>query len=147
MLDGLLDGFLFAHAVTGDAGEVTDFRITHVSAHFRDPAGRGGAELTGRLLLEMYPDAAQAGGLFERCVTALTTGESQRVTGEIVAAHTGGAAPAPAVRIARLYDGVAIAWRGADEAERLATLLQHAQRLGRIGGWEENLRTGEVHWT
>jgi serine phosphatase RsbU (regulator of sigma subunit) len=51
------------------------------------------------------------------------------------------------VRISRLYDGVVIAWRRADEVERLTALLQQAQRLGRIGGWEENLLTGEVLWT
>jgi serine phosphatase RsbU (regulator of sigma subunit) len=149
LMDGLLDGFLFVRALTGDSGEVTDFRIDHVSADFRDPVGRGRADLTGRRLLEMYPDAALAGGLLDRCVTALETGEPQHVAGDLVAAQTGGipATPAPAVRIARLYDGVAIAWRGADDADRLATLLQHAEWLGRIGSWEENLRTGEVHWT
>jgi serine phosphatase RsbU (regulator of sigma subunit)/PAS domain-containing protein len=147
LMDGLLDGFLFARALRGDDGEIADFRIDHVSTGFRDPAGRSSAELTGRQLLEMYPEAALAGGLFDHCVSALETGEPRHLAGEMVAAQTGGAAPAPAVRIARLYDGVAIAWRGADEADRLATLLQHAQRLGRIGSWEENLRTGEVHWT
>jgi len=149
LMDGLLDGFLFVRALTGDSGEVTDFRIDHVSADFRDPVGRGRADLTGRRLLEMYPDAALAGGLLDRCVTALETGEPQHVAGDLVAAQTGGipATPAPAVRIARLYDGVAIAWRGADDADRLATLLQHAEWLGRIGSWEENLQTGEVHWT
>jgi serine phosphatase RsbU (regulator of sigma subunit)/PAS domain-containing protein len=149
LLDGLLEGFLFAHAVRGDDGEIADFRIDHVSAGFGDCAGRGVAELTGRALLEVYPGAALAGGLFDRCVTALETGDTQHVAVEMVTAQTGGAAtaPAPAVRIAPLYDGVAIAWRTHDEADRLAVLLQHAQRLGRIGGWEENLRTGEVHWT
>jgi serine phosphatase RsbU (regulator of sigma subunit)/PAS domain-containing protein len=149
LMDGLLEAFLFAHAVRDDDGEVADFRIDHVSAGFRDPAGRGAAELAGRQLLELYPAAASAGGLFDACVTALATGEPQHVSGEIVAAQTGqaGPGPAPALRIARLYDGVAIAWRGADDTGRLATLLQHAQRLGRIGSWEENLRTGEVHWT
>ncbi len=149
LLDGLLDGFLFARAVRDDEGEVADFRIDHVSSSFRDSAGRGGAELTGRQLLEMYPAAALAGGLFDRCVAAVANGEPQNVTGEMVAAQIGEAeaAPVPAIRIARLYDGVAIGWRPADEADRLASLLQHAQRLGGIGGWEENLRTGEVHWT
>jgi serine phosphatase RsbU (regulator of sigma subunit)/PAS domain-containing protein len=149
LMDGLLDGFLFARAVTGEDGAVTDFRIDHVGAGFRDPGGRSDAELTGRLLLEMYPVAALAGGLFDRCVTALATGEPQHVAGEVVAAQTGAASTesVPSIRIARLYDGVAIAWRGADDTGRLATLLQHAQRLGRIGSWEENLRTGEVHWT
>ena len=149
LMDGLLEGFMFAHAVRDDGGEVIDFRVDHVSARFRDAAGRGAAELAGRQVLELYPDAALAGGLYDSCVQALVTGEPQYVAGEIVAAQTGNAAavPAPAIRIARLYDGVAIAWRAADDTERLATLLQHAQRLGRIGSWEENLRTGEVHWT
>jgi len=26
-------------------------------------------------------------------------------------------------------------------------VLHHAQRLGRLGGWEENLVTGTVRWT
>ena len=147
LMDGLLEGFVFARAVTGGDGEVADFRIDHVSAGFRDPAGRGAADLTGRQLLEMYPAAALAGGLFDSCMAALATGEPQSVAGEVVAAQTGAAQAAPAVRVARLYDGVAIAWRGADDTDRLAALLQHAQRLGRIGSWEENLRTGEVHWT
>jgi serine phosphatase RsbU (regulator of sigma subunit) len=149
LMDGLLEGFVFAHAIRDDGGEVTDFTIDHVSARFRDPAGRGAAELTGRQMLELYPGVALAGGLFDSCVRALATGEPQSVAGEIVAAQTGdaGTMAVPAVRIARLYNGVAIAWRGADDAERLATLLQHAQWLGRIGSWEENMRTGEVHWT
>jgi serine phosphatase RsbU (regulator of sigma subunit)/PAS domain-containing protein len=149
LIDDLVEGFLFARADRDDAGEVTDFRIDHVSPGFRDPAGRDSAELTGRRLLELYPAAALAGGLFDSCLTALVTGDSQHVAGEMVAAQTGsaGTTPAPPVRIAPLYDGVAIAWQGTDDTGRLATLLQHAQRLGRIGSWEENLRTGEVHWT
>src|SRR5580692_3754258 len=149
LMDGLLEGFMFAHAVRDDGGEVTDFRVDHVSARFRDPAGRGPGELAGRQILELYPEAALAGGLFDGCVQALMTGEPQHVSGEIADAQADNAAAmtAPAVRIARLYDGVAIAWRPADDTERLATLLQHAQRLGRIGSWEENVRTGEVHWT
>jgi serine phosphatase RsbU (regulator of sigma subunit)/PAS domain-containing protein len=149
LIDGLVEGFLFAHAERDDAGEIADFRIDHVSPCFRDPVGRGSAELAGRQLLELYPAAALAGGLLDSCVTALVTGEPQSVAGEMFAAQTGstGTTPALAVRIAPLYDGVAIAWRGADDSGRLATLLQHAQRLGRIGSWEENLRTGEVHWT
>jgi serine phosphatase RsbU (regulator of sigma subunit)/PAS domain-containing protein len=149
LMDGLLEAFLFAYTVRDDRGEVTDFCVDHLSPGFRDPAGRGAADLIGRRLLELYPAAALAGGLFDSCVTALATGEPQHVDGELVAAQTGdrSSAHALAVRIARLYDGVAIAWRAVDDADRLAALLQHAQRLGRTGSWEENLRTGEVHWT
>ena len=132
LMDGLVGGFLFAHAVRDDDGEVTDFRIDHVSPGFRDPAGRGPAELAGRQLLELYPAAAAAGGLFDTCVTALVTDEPQRVSGEIVAAQAGyaGTGPVAAVRIARIYDGVAIASRGADDTGRLATLLRARPAAG-----------------
>jgi serine phosphatase RsbU (regulator of sigma subunit)/PAS domain-containing protein len=148
LLDGLLDDYLFARAVRGADGEIVDLRIDHVGGGFRDPAGRRSVELTGRPMLEIYPEATLSGGLFDSCVTVLATGEPQSFDGGRFAAQAGaGAAPVPVARIAPLYDGVVIAWRAADEADRLASLLQHAQRLGRIGGWEESLLTGEVHWT
>jgi serine phosphatase RsbU (regulator of sigma subunit) len=149
LLDGLLDGCMFARAERDPGGRVTDFRIDHVSEGFRDPAGRGAADLIGGRLLELYPEAATAGGLFDRCLAVLATGEPQRLSGEVAAAHAGtaGEAEAAAIRIARLYDGVVIAQRQLQDADRLDALLQHAQRLGRIGGWEENVRSGEVNWT
>src|SRR5437667_11219127 len=64
-----------------------------------------------------------------------------------MAAQASPGTPAAGIRIARLYDGVVIAWRGAGDADRLGALLQHAQRLGRVGGWEEDLRSGGVSWT
>ena len=163
LLDSLLDGCMFARAVRDPGGLVTDFRIDHVSDGFRDPAGRSATELTGSHLLELYPGAVSAGGLFDRCLAVLATGEPQQLSGELITTQAGPVDPAqrapadaipadaaPAdvtIRIARLYDGVAIAWRGSHDTDRLAALLQHAQRLGRIGGWEENVRTGEVSWT
>jgi PAS domain-containing protein len=163
LLDSLLDGCMFARAVRDTGGLVTDFRIDHVSDGFRDPVGRSAADLNGSHLLELYPGAVSAGGLFDRCLAVLATGEPQQLSGELIttqaspvdpvqraAADAAPAHAAPAdvtIRIARLYDGVAIAWRGSHDTDRLAALLQHAQRLGRIGGWEENIRTGEVSWT
>jgi PAS domain-containing protein len=163
LLDSLLDGCMFARAVRDPGGLVTDFRIDHVSDGFRDPAGRSATDLTGSHLLELYPGAVSAGGLFDRCLAVLATGEPQQLSGELITTQAGPVEPAqrapadavpanaiPAdvtIRIARLYDGVAIAWRGSHDTDRLAALLQHAQRLGRIGGWEENVRTGEVSWT
>jgi PAS domain-containing protein len=147
LLDSVLDGCMFARAVRDGRGRVTDFRVDHVSDGFRDPAGRGAAELTGRHLLELYPDGAATGGLFDRCLAALEDGEPRRLPGAAVAGPAGPGSPATGIRIARLFDGVLIARRAAGEADRLAALLQHAQRLGRIGGWEENVRSGEVNWT
>jgi PAS domain-containing protein len=147
LLDSLLDGGVFARPVRDPGGRVTDFRVDHVSDGFRDPAGRGAAELTGRHLLELYPEGAAAGGLFDGCLTALECGEPQRLPGTAVAGAADPGATTSGIRIARLFDGVVLAWRTAGDADRLAALLQHAQRLGRIGGWEENVRSGEVSWT
>jgi PAS domain-containing protein len=150
LLDSLLDGYLFARAVRDSAGRVTDFRVDHASDGFADPAGRGAAELTGRHLLELYPEAVAAGGLFDRCLTALDTGAPQRLPAgpaQAVPAAQGGPQAPAGLRITRLYNGVVIAWRAGSDTDRLAALLEHAQRLGRIGGWEENVRTGEVSWT
>ena len=149
LLDSLVGSALFATALRDDAGAISDFRISFLSQGFADPAGRKAAALAGRPLLEVYPAAALSGGLYDRAVEVLATGEPQYTSGEIIAAPEAGglATPVLEVRIARLYDGVVIAWRPAGEVERLGALLHQAQRLGRIGGWEENLLTGEVLWT
>ncbi len=149
LLDGVLGSALYARPVRDGDGRVTDFRISYLSAGFADPAGRDPAGLLGSPLLEAYPAAALEGGLYDRAVQVLASGEPQRVTGEIISTPVHGslAAPVVDVRIARLYDGVVIAWQRSDQLQRLGALLERAQRLGRVGGWEENLLTGEVLWT
>jgi serine phosphatase RsbU (regulator of sigma subunit) len=148
-LDSLPGSALFAQAVRDDGRQVTDFRICYLSDGFTDPAGRCPADLAGRPLLEIYPAAALPGGLFDRALQVLATGEPQNMSGEVISAAVGDAMVVPVmdVRITGLYGGVVVAWRRADEVERLTALLEQAQRLGRIGGWEENLLTGDVVWT
>ncbi len=148
LLDGLVESAMFAYPLREADGTVSDFQIGHVTTDFRDPAGRPARDLTGRPLLEVYPLAAPAGGLFDRAVEVLDTGEPQHLSGGISALVTDSVvAPLLDIRIAPLSGGVVIAWRPVGEVERFASLLQHAERLGRIGGWEENLLTGEVRWT
>ncbi len=149
LVDSLLGSALFATAIRDDAGIITDFRISYLSKDFADPGGREAAALAGRPLLEVYPAAALAGGLYDRAVQVMATGEAEYTSGESIAVLGAGGLVTPVleVRIARLYDGVVITWRPAGEVERLGALLYQAQRLGRIGGWEENLLTGEVLWT
>jgi serine phosphatase RsbU (regulator of sigma subunit) len=146
LLDGLHESALFARAVRGDHGMVTGLVVDWVSRGFRDPAGRPATDITGHQLLELYPETATTGGLCDRAIQVLDSGEPQHFPGM---ALTGGASAGLLleVRIARLFDGVVIAWRDLAEAERLTTQLQHAQWLGRIGSWEENLITGEALWT
>jgi serine phosphatase RsbU (regulator of sigma subunit) len=49
--------------------------------------------------------------------------------------------------VARFFDGVIFTWHREGADDRMAVLLEHAQRLGRLGGWEEDLVTGTVRWT
>jgi PAS domain-containing protein len=149
LLDGLIESALFAHPLRDDDGIVSDFLVGHVNGDFRDPVGRKPGDLAGRPLLEVYPLAALPGGLFDQAVAVLATGTPHHMSGGILSSlvSESGVTALMDIRVARLFDGVVIAWRRVDEAERLASLLEHAERLGRIGGWEENLLTGEIRWT
>jgi PAS domain-containing protein len=140
LLGGLLETVLVASAVRDSAGQVTDFRIDYATG---DAAGQNP---TGRTLMEAYPVAAVAGGVLDRAVQALATGQPQYLPGPVTPAGevTGAISD---VRIARFFDGVVITWRIATEADRLTALLGQIQRLGRIGGWQENLLTGRPDWT
>jgi serine phosphatase RsbU (regulator of sigma subunit) len=45
------------------------------------------------------------------------------------------------------FAGVLFTWRVPGEAEQVAEVLEHAQRLGSLGGWEEQFAAGTVRWT
>jgi len=165
LLDGLADSVLVVRAVRDDAGQLADFTIEHISPGFSDPAGRPGSEVARMTLLEAYPVSVSGSGLFALARRVLADGRPQQLPGPMSAslgsglAAGGGAGPGPGpgsgsgqdpladLRVARFFDGVIFTWHRADADDRMAGLLQHAQRLGRLGGWEENLVTGTVRWT
>ena len=153
LLDGLTEAVLAVRAIRDEGGRVTDFSIEHVSPGFRDPAGRTGTELTGLTLLEAYPASVAGQGLFTRAAQVLADGAAQYVSGPVGESLAAQYVPGPIgesladLRVARFFDGVIFTWRRDAPAGRLAALLDHAQRLGRLGGWEEDLVTGAVRWT
>ena len=158
LLDGLADSVLVAQAIRDDAGRVTDFSIEHVSPGFCDPAGRTATDLTGLSLLAAYPAGVAGPGLFARALQVLTDGVPRYVPGPLSESLASGLirhevladadqVPLADLRVARFFDGVIFTWHGDGSPARLAMLTDHAQRLGRIGGWEENLTTGLVRWT
>jgi PAS domain-containing protein len=138
LLDDLAETALALRAIRDATGRVTDFAIEHVGPGYHDPAGRTGADLSRLTLLEAYPASVSAEGLFTMAVRVLTDGASQPVPG---------GAPEGDPRLARFYDGVIVTWPHEPAASPAATLLEHAERLGRLGGWEENLVSGTVRWT
>ena len=159
LLDDLADSVLVVQAIRDDAGQVTDFSIEHVSPGFCDPAGRAGADLTRLTLLEAYPASVAGSGLFARAMRVLAGSAPVHVPGPLRESLGSGlgvfeaeSEPAPLadLRVARFFDGVIFTWHrdsSAGSAVRLAELLDHAQRLGRLGGWEEDLVTGTARWT
>ncbi|WP_131762070.1 PP2C family protein-serine/threonine phosphatase, partial [Actinomadura fibrosa] len=148
LADGLHDAAFVLVPHRHPDGGLADFRIHHVNDRFVDLAGRPRAAVVGALLLEAYPLAADVGGLFEKVERVHATGEpfrAEKMTLTALVDQVPLTATA-AVSISRHGGCVLLIWRLEDEAARLASLLHHAQRLGRIGGFEENLVTGEVTW-
>ncbi|MEV5885888.1 SpoIIE family protein phosphatase [Streptomyces sp. NPDC052020] len=148
LADGLHDPALVLVPHLDGSGNLGDFRIHHVNDRFLDPAGRPRAVVNGALLLEAYPMAAGESELFQRVERVYATGEPFRARRMNLTALVD-QVPLSAVAdisISRHGNAVLLIWRIEDETARLASLLQHAQRLGRIGGFEENLLTGEITW-
>nr|WP_107469679.1 SpoIIE family protein phosphatase [Streptomyces mangrovisoli] len=148
LADGLHDPALVLVPQVDAGGQLVDFRIQHVNTRFLDPAGRARAVINGALLLEAYPMAAGDSELFHRVERVYATGEPFRAARLNLTALVDQVALAAVADISISRHGrcVLLIWRIEDETARLASLLQHAQRLGRIGGFEENLRTGEITW-
>lgn len=148
-LDEVAGSVLLVRPLRDAAGNVADFAIMHVSAGYVDPAGRPARELAGLTLLEAYPASMSGDGLFARANRILASGHPEHVPGTVTAPLTGTREPVEIgdLHAAPFFAGVLFTWRKAGDAERLAELLGHAQRLGQMGAWEENLTTGAVRWT
>ena len=156
LLDALAESVLVARAIRDADGGLTDFSIEHVSPAFRDPAGRTDIDVTRLTLLEAYPASAAGSGLFARARQVLADGMTQYVPGPLRESLASGlplneSGPGDLaladLRVARFFDGVIFTWYRDRSADGLAAVLDHAQRLGRLGGWEEDLVTGAVRWT
>ncbi|WSQ14467.1 SpoIIE family protein phosphatase [Streptomyces sp. NBC_01231] len=148
LTDGLHDPALVLVPYFDGSGHLVDFRIQHANSRFLDPAGRPRAVVNGALLLEAYPMAAGESELFQRVERVYATGEPFRARRMNLTALVD-QVPLSAVAdisVSRHGSAVLLLWRIEDETARLASLLQHAQRLGRIGGFEETLLTGEITW-
>jgi hypothetical protein len=148
-LDQLTGSALVVRPLRHASGVVSDFAVVHMSPGYTDPAGRPAAELAGLTLLEAYPASVSGSGLFAIATRVLASGHAEHVPGTVIAPLTGvaDAVGVAGLRAVPFFAGVAFTWRPVDEGERLADLLDHAQRLGRLGGWEEDLATGTPLWT
>ncbi|MFF3728565.1 SpoIIE family protein phosphatase [Streptomyces erythrochromogenes] len=148
-LAGHLDDTVLVLAPVLDPhGRLADFRIHHVNNSFMDPAGRPRSTVTGRHFLEIYPAAAEDGGLFDKLERTFATGEACQALRTALTTFVGEVplTTVADVRISRHGSALLLIWKIEDEKARLANLLQHAQRLGRVGGFDQNMHTGEISW-
>ncbi len=148
LAEGINDPALVLTPFIENDGRLADFRIHHVNSHFIDPAGRPRTAVAGALLLEAYPMAVGGSELFEEIARVYATGQPFRAAHMALTALVGQVKLAAVADISASRHGssVMLIWRTEDETARLANLLQHAQRLGQVGGFEERLTTGEITW-
>ena len=161
LLDGLADSVLVVQAIRDDSGRVTDFSIEHVSPGFRDPAGRTGrgpgrADPAGGVPGQRFrPGPVRPGRAGpDRWRAPARSRSAQRGPGQRVPRSSSPRRGRPAAagrpaggQVLRRRDLHLAGATRPGRAPDLAVLLDHAQRLGRLGGWEENLVTGAVRWT
>ncbi|PYC78716.1 antitermination regulator [Streptomyces tateyamensis] len=148
LVDGILDPCLVLQLAPGSPDFPLDFAVRHLNPAFVDFAGRPAGSVAGARLLEAYPLAAEAGGLAEKVEHVFATGEPFRTRDMRLATTVDGVAlhAQAQLSISRHGQHVVVIWRLDDGTPRVARLLQHAQRLGRIGGFEENLQSGQIAW-
>jgi serine phosphatase RsbU (regulator of sigma subunit) len=125
-----------------------DFRIHHANVRFADPGGRPRSRIVGTRLLETYPLSAGESGLLDKIQRVHATGEPFRADSMAITTLVD-QVPLTVITdisVTRFAGNVLLILRIQDDAAKLAVLLQHAQRLGRIGGFEENVVTGAITW-
>ncbi|WP_354638796.1 SpoIIE family protein phosphatase [Kitasatospora camelliae] len=148
LLDALLDPALLLEPVLDRrGGEPVDFRILRAGARFTDPAERPPHVLEGTTLVESYP-AACAGGLLGLLLEVQAGGRvpAGEATLRLVL-HPEEQPTEVRIGAARIGPLLLLSWRPEGAETRQAALLEAAQRLAGVGGFEEDLRTGAILWS
>ncbi|SEC87915.1 Serine phosphatase RsbU, regulator of sigma subunit [Amycolatopsis tolypomycina] len=144
----LIDGLHDPAVLLTPCQDGGDFRVHHANVRFADPGGRPRSRIVGTRLLESYPLAAEESGLLDKIQRVYATGEPFRAESMAITTLVD-QVPLTVltdVSVTRFAGNVLLILRIQDDAAKLAVLLQHAQRLGRIGGFEENVVTGAITW-
>lgn len=147
-IDGLHDPAVLLSPCLDGGDHLGDFRIHHANVRFADPGGRPRSRIVGTRMLESYPLAAEESGLLDKIQRVYATGEPFRADSMAITTLVD-QVPLTVltdVSVTRFAGNVLLILRIQDDAAKLAVLLQHAQRLGRIGGFEENVVTGVITW-
>ncbi|WP_042369987.1 PP2C family protein-serine/threonine phosphatase [Streptacidiphilus neutrinimicus] len=149
LADSLPDPVMVLTPAFDARGQLSDFTIAYTNDRFQDLAGRPATCVVRRGLRQTYPAFTRPGGLWEKVEHVLATGEPYRSEDFPLHTQVGTVKVTTEAQlgVSRINDHVLVTWRLQDEnAQRLGSLLQHAQRLGRIGGFEDDLASGRTTW-
>lgn len=148
VVDTSLISLSVMEAVRDAAGAVQDFRLRLVNRELERETGR--ADLVGKLYAQEYPGIREV-GIFDLAARALATGEPQST--EYYYAHEG-FQKWFACQFVKLGDGVVatnldITERKLAEQDRLRSLrlLEQAEAMAGLGGWDYDLATRELTWS
>ncbi|MEU6973996.1 SpoIIE family protein phosphatase [Kitasatospora aureofaciens] len=147
VLDASLGSMALLEPVLGAHDEVVDFRFAAVSPHAVDIAGRCGAELLGRSVLETYPGVAGS-ELWHGYLSAYATGV--RYEGELDYQEVAAGIPRLSrfkVRAVPTRQGLVVSWARLDTHERKQRRQALIQRLGKTGWMDHDLVRDEITWS
>jgi two-component system CheB/CheR fusion protein len=125
-VENLMDGFMISSAVRDDAGEIVDFRIEYVNEAACALNRRTRGQQIGQGLLESFPNLREV-GLFDLYRRVADTGEPatrEGFTFEIA----GPPGRTYDMRITKLDDGFALAWRDVTVRHQALAAIQEADR-------------------
>jgi serine phosphatase RsbU (regulator of sigma subunit)/PAS domain-containing protein len=135
--------------VRDDEGRVVDFRFEYTNAAATALlTALAGPDATDRTLLAVLPDTGSR-LLLGEFARVLADGEPARLGDVTIDAAADGTEESLVARVdaTRLGDGVLWLWQRRSTAEELHGQLLQAERIGRLGSFRWDLRTGAARWS
>ncbi|MFL6052848.1 MAG: SpoIIE family protein phosphatase [Actinoallomurus sp.] len=144
VLTSVSDSFLLLSPIRDAAGRIVDLRIDRIGRDVPRMIGYSARSLFGQRLSDVSPQSALPGGPLDVGLDVLETGRPAQAEWP-----AGDATDEPnrRVRIARIFDRLALTWEDGGPIGSAGALLDQVQRLGGIGAWQQDLVSGQVMWT
>ncbi|WP_344219009.1 SpoIIE family protein phosphatase [Nonomuraea bangladeshensis] len=129
-------------------GQVADYVIAAAAPSVVDLSGRGGAEILGRRMSEIYPSVV-GGPIWDAWRETLRDGRPREV-GPVPYVSSADRVPAEVLLTVKVWPvggGLLQSWVRHDEETRLAERITQTERLGNLGWAEWDLVAGQTRWS
>ncbi|MEV0629235.1 SpoIIE family protein phosphatase [Nonomuraea wenchangensis] len=148
VLDALPERHILILPEYDATGQVADYVIAAAAPSVVDLSGRGGAEILGRRMSEIYPSVV-GGPIWDAWRETLRDGRPREV-GPIPYTSSAERAPAEVLLTVKVWPvggGLLQSWVRHDEETRLAERIAQTERLGNMGWAEWDLVAGQTRWS